>query len=257
MTRDDLEVKTLANALGLLDLFIVSGGDGRGLRASDLARQSSVSEITVLRTLNTLVKYEYLEYEKASGIYRLSSKWMRASAVYRRHHILRRIAVPHLAQLAEQCDACASLWIESRGEVMLIDRVMKPSLHAIFSPSGSCAAWHSTSAGKVIAAYKPDHVIAEYLKHGPFPAFTATTIVDPESLAEHLRQVRAQGYAIDASENMQGVYCVATPVFLRGREVMAAMSLAAPNEQLVQETRLSEVLESLRQACTSVAGLVS
>ncbi|MGI6633471.1 MAG: IclR family transcriptional regulator [Bacillota bacterium] len=254
--KSDTEVKTLANALKLLDLFIVPGGENRGWRIKDLAAETSVSELTVLRTLNTLVKHGYLEYRESSSLYSLSPKWLRASAVFRIHSTLRQVAIPHLAQLAGQYDACASVGIRFSEDVLLLDRVMKPALHAIFSPSGSRAAWHSTAIGKVVAAYSPVEDLENYLKHAILRPYTEKTISDPDVLRAHLSEVRARGYATDICENAEGIYCIAAPIFERGKEVMAAISLAAPSDSLVREPALKGVVESLTRVSACVAGLL-
>ena len=42
---------------------------------------------------------------------------------------------------------------------------------------------------------------------------TATTITTPEEMHVHLAEARRRGYAIDDEERIEGVRCVASPIF--------------------------------------------
>ena len=172
--RPDFEIKTLGNALNVLDRLAEQ--DERGLRLPDIAKATEVSELTVQRVLNTLLSHGYLTLDTSSGAYSLSAKWLRASARFRMQSDIRRVTVPHLAQLADSFEVCASVAIEWSGGIMWLDRVMAPALHAIFGPSGTPVAWYASAAGKVFAAAKDASVISEYLKNAPLMPLTPSTI---------------------------------------------------------------------------------
>ena len=72
---------------------------------------------------------------------------------------------------------------------------------------------------------------AVFLASGPWPATTDATITTPDALAERLRQVRSQGFAMNDSEYISGVVGAAVPVRNRDRQVVAALTVSAPRSR--------------------------
>jgi len=58
--------------------------------------------------------------------------------------------------------------------------------------------------------------------------FTAATITDPAALGAELERVRARGWAVDAEEVEEGVYCLGAAVRDHRRQAVAAISVAGP-----------------------------
>ena len=76
-------------------------------------------------------------------------------------------------------------------------------------------------------AYLPDADVDAILSRG-MPPRAARTITDPLWFKTQLWEVRQRGFAIDDEEFVDGVRCVAAPIFdLTGRQV-GAISLLAP-----------------------------
>jgi DNA-binding IclR family transcriptional regulator len=80
------------------------------------------------------------------------------------------------------------------------------------------------------------------------PAYTPRTITDPIALMEHLKTVRAQGYALALEEINPSVVGLAVAVPPSGRAVQAALIIAIPAFEATPER-----LETLRLACTDGA----
>src|SRR4029453_12468982 len=57
---------------------------------------------------------------------------------------------------------------------------------------------------------------------------TAATITDPAALAAGLERVRRRGWAVDAEEVEEGVFCLGAAVRDHQRRAVAAISVAGP-----------------------------
>ena len=66
-------------------------------------------------------------------------------------------------------------------------------------------------------------------------AYTSRTLTDRNALLDELAVVRRRGFAIDDEEFMEGVRCVAAPVFDEAGRVVGAVSLAGPAFRLTPE----------------------
>jgi DNA-binding IclR family transcriptional regulator len=69
-----------------------------------------------------------------------------------------------------------------------------------------------------------------------------------------LAQVRAQGFALDDQESLEGLRCAGAPVRAAGGAVVGAISLSGPVDR-VSEARLPEITEAVRHAADQISRL--
>ena len=82
---------------------------------------------------------------------------------------------------------------------------------------------HATSTGKVLLAHA-----APAAPPAELAAYTERTITDPRALAAELERVRAQGWAESVGEREPDLNALAAPVFGRGGELAAILSVQGP-----------------------------
>ena len=86
---------------------------------------------------------------------------------------------------------------------------------------------HASVMGKVYLAWG-----AAVLPDGPLERLAPRTLVDRSALEHDLRATRARGYATAVDELEPGLWAVAAPVFARGGEVIASLSITGPTVRL-------------------------
>ena len=86
--------------------------------------------------------------------------------------------------------------------------------------------------------------------HG-LPARTSNTITDPERLLAELDRIREQGYALNLSEDLDGIHAVGVPLTVDG-EVQGALSVAGPAHRMPKERCEGDVLDRLRAATDEI-----
>src|SRR5262249_10919517 len=74
---------------------------------------------------------------------------------------------------------------------------------------------HSTASGKTLLAHLPPSESEAILGTMSLTRFTRNTISAPDGLRVELAAIRDQGYALDQEELLDGLACVAAPVFDR------------------------------------------
>ena len=104
---------------------------------------------------------------------------------------------------------------------------------------------YSCAPGKAILAHWGEARLAEWF-HGRgkhLKRFTATTVTRREDLVRELEEIRISGYAPDRAEGVEGIHCVAVPVFDEYRQPIAAITVMAPLTRLPEEdfARLAEM----------------
>ena len=143
-----------------------------------------------------------------------------------------------------------------QNKALYIDKV---DLHArqgglqMVSRLGSRIPLHCTAVGKVLLAYMPETDAEIIIQNVSSEQRTGNTITDPAELKQHLKMIRARGYAIDDEENEEGVRCVAAPIRNEIGQVIAAMSVSGPSTRITIE----KIDDSLKSRVTETAMRIS
>jgi len=99
---------------------------------------------------------------------------------------------------------------------------------------------HCTGVGKAMLAYQGEEMLARLSKSPGFERLTGHTITSLLQLKKELERIRERGYAVDNEEAVEGLRCVAAPVFDHTGRVVAAFSVAGPATRLTPE-RILEI----------------
>jgi DNA-binding IclR family transcriptional regulator len=94
---------------------------------------------------------------------------------------------------------------------------------------------HAGAGWKSILAFLPETERARRLDRISYRRITSTTLTSRAALEKALAKVRTCGYAVDDAEMVEGLHCVAAPIFDRTGYPVGTLSLSAPAEQLPQK----------------------
>ncbi len=232
------QINSVAKALSLLEVVGISEKE---LTLTEIAKNLDMHKSTAFRLLSTLENNGFISKDTSTGKYKLGLKILRLAGELLDNIDMRKIARPILEQLVEECNETAHLVVLERNNIIYIDKVEGCNTIRLYSRIGVQGFAHSTSAGKVLLAFLPERKLKNLILETELPKRTPKTIVDYETLMEHLEIVRKQGYAIDDIENEDGVRCVAAPVRNHLGQVVAAVSVAGPCNRISKE-RIEECL---------------
>jgi DNA-binding IclR family transcriptional regulator len=108
--------------------------------------------------------------------------------------------------------------------------------------------------GKAILAFLPDQQIRAILGDSPLLRKTSNTITQHARLLEHLALIRGERVALDQEENVDGVTCVAAPIFGPSGRVIAAFSVSGPVNRMSE--KMSALKSDVRAAASSVSRML-
>jgi IclR family transcriptional regulator, acetate operon repressor len=199
-------VQSIERAFDLLETLADAGG---ALGLSELATVSGLPLPTVHRLIRTLVNRGYVRQE-ASRRYTLGSRLIRLGETSSR--MLGTSLRPFLGQLVRLTGETANLAMLDGDEVVYIAQVPSPHSMRMFTEPGRRVRPHCTAVGKALLAQLAPGAARALLDREGMPAFTPTTITDPDLLLAHLEVIRKQGYAVDEGEQEIGVRCFAVAV---------------------------------------------
>lgn len=222
-------VQSVERAIALLELL---GESDHHLGITEIAELSSLPVATVHRLLTTLVKLGYVEQNIESHKYTLGIRMLHLRGAVISQVKLGVEAMPIMKMLMKRVNETVHLAVLSEGEIMYIDRVEGLQTQGMYTRIGKRAYAHCTALGKVMMAYMPDAVWREVVERHGLPRFSPTTITTPEELVAEMLRIRHRGYAVDEGETGEQVRCIAAPIRNYRGDIIAAMSVSAPRDQL-------------------------
>ncbi|MER7681619.1 IclR family transcriptional regulator [Streptomyces sp. NPDC096934] len=209
----------LGKAFAILETF----NRDRGLMTlSQISRRSGLPKSTAHRVVKMLVELDALA--RYGEDYRLGPR-MFSFGSRSAEIALQEYSMPHLVAVATQCRQLVQLGVLRDREVLYLAKVGgRGALNPV--PVGDRLAAHVTALGKAILAFSGQETLRG-VTAVPLARHTNSTITDPHVLASALARVRTDKVATDLEECIDGLRCVAVPIF-SATEVVAAISVSYP-----------------------------
>lgn len=224
-------VPNLDRALVILDLL---SKHPAGMNRNEIASASGCSPTMVYRIVNTLVDNGFLFRDEVSGQYRLSSKLLDIGCAGSDEYSLTHVAWTDMVALRDLTNITVMLGMLYNGnEGLLLETAESRSVIRFVVQKGfRTRDLHAGAGWKSILAFLPDEILSPLLDNLELRAITPSTITTRDALETELAAIRERGYATDNAEIVEGVHCVAAPIFDRTGWVVGTLSLSAPADQL-------------------------
>jgi DNA-binding IclR family transcriptional regulator len=252
--RSDPTLSTLDRGLHILE--VLAGEDARaGLTLTELGRTLGMHRSTLFRFLATLRARGYIDRDPVTDRYRLGARVLTLAGAFLDRLDIRHVARPALQALCDRTQELVHLATLDQGEVVTIERIEGKHPVSLQTGIGARRPVYCTASGKAILAYLPPADVERRLP-ADLPAYTPRTITSHAAMHDHLAGVRRLGFAIDDEERIEGVRCVAAPVFGYGGGVAGAISIAAPVQRapLDHLHRLGEEVRTTADAISRQLG---
>lgn len=220
-------------------------GDQARLSLAEIASASGLPRSSTHRILQQLVDARLIEridreYRLGLGIFELGS------LVPHRNRLV-FAARPVMQKLSASGHVVAHLAVLDQREVVYLEKIGGVFAGTLPSRIGGRFDAHCTGVGKAILAHLTNTQLEQYLSLS-LEGHTASSITDSEKLKNELDVIKQRGYATETGEAVQGVSCVAAPIF-HGNLAVAAISICGPTQHLDP----SKLRDHVRMAATSVA----
>lgn len=245
----DVHVQTVGKALLILDLL--ASGDSE-MSLTEIAAQTGWAKSTVHGFLSTLREYGYVEQSVHNGRYKLGMKMFEMGNAVKRSWDINQVAKPYLQRLNEKTGEMVQLATEKDGEVLYLDKLDSHKNMRIVSDIGLRLPVHCSGLGKALLAYQSSSEVKRIIKEKGMRAMTDQTITTLPKLFRELERVREKGYSIDDQEIMEGLRCIAAPIFDSGNQVKYAVSVSGLYYNM-QGQHLEYVIESVKNTAENIS----
>lgn len=242
------ETQSLHRATAILDCFREIQPE---LGVREIARQLELHPSTVGRMLATMTSLGILSQDKETHRYRMGSKVLKWGEVYTSNVDLRAQARPYMEGLHSATAETISLDIPDGDARICIERIESPHSLRWVARIGDRMPYYASASGKVLLAFLPPTQQSQVMKTR-LEKLTPNTTTDPKLLRQELDAIRKRGYAVSQGERVEGVSCVAAPVFDAGGKVIGAMNVSGPSMRFSKE-KIRLYARLVIQATTSLS----
>jgi DNA-binding IclR family transcriptional regulator len=236
--------RSLRRAIAMLALI---HDRGRPQSVTEMAKALSIPKSTAYDLLHALLDEGLVTPAEGAGF-----------ALGRRLHELGAGYRAQVDILREGTRVVRALRDET-GETVQLSELDGPLMHVllkeegvravrIISQTGSRVPVNWAAAGRLLVSDLDDRALRRLLATTVAPSPTGRAETDIDRLVAQIRGFRAQGYATEIGETNEHAGCVAAPVLDASGQVIAAISLAAPEQRLASDDREGLVAAVLRAA---------
>ena len=242
-------VKSLVKALKILEVL---ADEEPPYTLTQLSKRLHLHVSTVHRLLVNLVRHGFVEEDPISGGYQLSFRVLRMGLRVLDRLDFRRVAHPLLRELNLRTKETVHMAILQETRAISIEKFDSPQPVGLDARLGGVMPLHCTGVGKTLLAYHGDDLLRQIDQPPKRVRMTAHTITGLPELREEMRRIREQGYALDQEEAVEGLRCVAGPVFNHLGQVVAAFSVAGPAMRFTS-ARVSEVVQMVLETSRQIS----
>lgn len=242
-------LSTVEKSWDVIDGLMELGGAG----VTELANHLGISKGAIYTHLATLRERDLVV--KDGETYRLALHFLNIGEFVKRRQPIYRAGKSEVDVLADETGEFAHLVVEESGRGIFVHQVSGERGIAeeyMMDKYEERSYLHQSSAGKAILAYLPDGRVAEIIEQHGLPAKTNKTITDEATLHEELEEIRAQGYALNAEENIRGALAIGVPILGEGGTVYGAVSVSCPTSRFSEEQSRDALVQKIRQTANII-----
>jgi len=221
--------KSLGRGLKILETVAAAPGL---TSLSEVARRTDLHRSTAHHLLQTLVGLDYLHQDPKTRGYELTAKLVQLAGHTWTPEQLGAVGASFAEALTETTGEGSSIAAYRDGELRIVCKHDPKDPVRVVQDIGALRPIHATAVGKAILAFLPKAERASLLARLSLERFTPKTIVTREDLKAELKRIRANGCATDDEEHIEGIRCIAAPVFAYSGKAVASICAIGPRSRM-------------------------
>jgi len=226
-------LNTLEKCVRILTLFSETKPTAT---VSYIAKQLGLPTSTIYRYIAMLKQSGLIEQTGKAGMYCLGTKILELA-----HNVpkksLQETSLPIMGQLSRETGETVTLTGLREHDGICLEKADGHHAFRVSYERGTTFPLHAGASGKVLLAYLDPQKQDQIIRKLKYDKFSETTITEPKRLKAEIAAIKKQGFALSNGEIIRGTYGIAAPIFSLSRNVIAALSISAPNHRLEEKQR--------------------
>lgn len=238
--------KSLVKTLSILEQY----GKGSEYGIIELSQNTGIPPSTVQRIVNTLVLKQFLAQNPENLKYSLGIGFFNISSQYSDSQNWVEQAKSHMEKLVEIHSETVNLAVLVKTKVKYLTKVESPYIVRPNFNVGTSYPAINTALGRCIISHLPEREMKEFIEISISDGYLSDK-VNKKELITSLKKIRARGYAVEDEEFQKGLFCVASPVYDRYGNCIAAISTSIPKQRL-DFGELPELIEHVKKTAKAI-----
>ncbi len=233
----------------VLDIFETYHRALKPLSLTDLAEATGIPKSSCHAIVKSLTARGFLySLTRPRALYPTRRMYDLASEIHRQDPFVERV-MPMLERLRDSSRETVILG-KRQGDAVIYLQVVE-GVHPIryTAKPGEFKPLHSSAIGKALLGSLKEAEMREQIARRPLAAVTASTLTDPQALAQDILDSRRRGYFVTRGENVPDVWAVSA--FLGLDADTLAVAIAGPRHRI--EGNLAECAQLLLATCSIIA----
>lgn len=241
--------QALERGLEILQFLANAGGSSS---VSVLSEKLALPLSTTFRTLKVLEKSEFVFQDPQLGWWHIGIQSFTVGSTYMNDRDVVSVAGPYMRRLMLLSGETANLAIRNNFDAVLIRQCECQAMVRMCAPLGSRLPLHASGAGKALLYPLAEEEMLDLIVRSGLHSFTPKTLTSLNLLQKDLSRSLSRGYTIDDEEHALGLNCLASAIFDRNNNVIAAISISGPSSRVSSE-RFEELGELVRDAAGDIS----
>lgn len=242
MKQQTSNVQSVERALQILSCFTT---EENSLSVKDIATKLALPKSTVFRLLQTLKSKRYIEQEDLTQLYQLGFKVFELGNVYASSIDLRRVALPIMKELNEETLETVSLNVLDGYNRVCIEKVESNQQIRNFVKVGGRSALCYGASGKMLLSYLTIEEQKLIMAQEGLDQFQQKRLLD------QVQQIVKEGYALSASERLEGLLSISAPIFDNKQSIIGGLSISGPVTRT--DIKQQRMIQSLLKAAVEIS----
>ncbi|PKM84667.1 MAG: IclR family transcriptional regulator [Firmicutes bacterium HGW-Firmicutes-11] len=243
-------VKSIEKAMNIIEVL----DNESELSLGEISERLAMDKGTVHRLVATLKYCGYVDQNLETKKYSNSLKLFEMGNRVVEKKGLRKVAEPFIKEAAALAGETINLGVQHEGNIIYIDKIETSETIKVGLNIGRRIPSYCTGLGKAILAFLSPERREELLSGVEFYPYTPHTVRDRESLERQLAMIREQGYCIDDQEYVDGLICIAAPVFDHNNDPIAAVSVSIPKYRYDAIGKKIDYISIAKNAAGKISG---
>ena len=224
--ESDSQVPALDRALSILELL---ARHPEGMRMREIAEQLELPANSVFRITATLEDRGYLLREGEDMRYTLSRKLLSLGYAAIGEDKLIEHSLDVMQLLRDETQETVLVGVRADTQGVVLEQVAATQPVKFLVDPGTHFPLHTSAPGKVFVAFLPSAEREVLLKKLKFTRFNERTLDTRAKFEAEVEDVLAQGYGLDRAEQIEGLHCVAAPIFNHRGYPIASIWVTGPS----------------------------
>lgn len=249
VVRDGKYIKSIVKAANVINLL---ADKGTPMSLTAMSRELDISKSTLHGIVSTLVEVRFLAQDFETGYYRLGVRLFEIGSIISNQWNERKIAYPIIQQIVAEIGETVHMAVLDDFEVLYINKQESSDSIRIVTDIGVKQPAHCTGLGKALLSGMNRRELQYVARKKGLKKYTDSTITELDALAEEMARIRDRGWAVDEQEYIDGLRCVAVPIYDHSGKIAAALSISGPVSRMRDE-KFRQCIASLTKAAADIS----